>query len=161
MYIYQLPFKPRQNVVDILNSGESWRNLGGIHMGYTHVELDKFALYVHKPGASPADAMLSHWGTKNPTVIELFLLLRDMGHLQAMEALRKVVPEEYHVYIRAPPPGAQAGQVENHHCQMPPPPVMYSQAKKSVQDNLDTEVKKNGYSERKMQTAADQSGTNE
>jgi hypothetical protein len=61
-----------------------------MHLGYNVIQLDQFASYGQKVGQSNAEAMLTHWGTKNHTVVELFILLRQMGHLQAMEALRSV-----------------------------------------------------------------------
>jgi hypothetical protein len=53
---------------------------------------------------------------------------------------RSVVPEKYHDYIQ-PDPGAHAGQVlENQ--------MMYSQATKAVEANLDKEVNKPGNCDR-------------
>lgn len=75
MYIHKMPFRQRQELVDILNSGDAWRDLGGYYMNYSTVDLDKFAMQVHKPGGSPADAMLSTWGQRNHTVLQLWTLL--------------------------------------------------------------------------------------
>ena len=71
-----MPFKERQELVDILNSADTWRNLGGYYMNYSPIQLDKFAMQIHKPGGSPADALLSFWGQRNHTVLELWNLLR-------------------------------------------------------------------------------------
>ena len=76
IYIHKMPFRERQELVDILNSGDAWRELGGYHMEYTTVQLDKFAMQVHIPGRSPADAMLTCWGQRNHTVLQLWKLLR-------------------------------------------------------------------------------------
>ena len=43
IYIHKMPFKERQDLVDILNSGDAWRTLGGYYMKYSTVDLDKFA----------------------------------------------------------------------------------------------------------------------
>jgi len=150
IYIHKMPFKERQELVDILNSGDAWRTLGGYHMKYNTVQLDKFAMQVHKPGGSPADAMLSYWGQRNHTVLQLWKLLREMRHFQAMESIKSLVPEsewwmlnsqntdvktlESNVSMRAPPP---------------PPTFNQAQANKMMEDNIDKTIKKD-YSPKKM-----------
>ena len=84
IYIHKMPFKQRQDLVDILNCGNAWRDLGGYHLGYNNVELNKFSQALHCPGGSPADAMLTHWGTRNHTVLQLFKHLSKMGHCQGI-----------------------------------------------------------------------------
>ena len=68
--------------MDILNCGNAWRDLGGHHLGFSQTDIEKFSRAVYTPGGSPADAMLTHWGTKNHTVLQLFKHLRKMGHYQ-------------------------------------------------------------------------------
>ena len=142
-----MPYKEFQDVVDILNSSDTWRELGGSYMGYSLHALDKFAMAVHRPQGSPADAMLTHWGTKNHTVLQLFKLLGCMQHFQAMEAIKSLVPEKYHV-------GATVGTTISTSCNKkvndpPPPPFKYDQAKKDVVANLDVDIQKD-YSTRKI-----------
>jgi hypothetical protein len=76
VYIHKMPFRQRQKLVNILNSGDAWRNLGGYYMNYSTVDLDNFAMQIQRPGGSPADAMLSTWGQLNHTVLELWNLLK-------------------------------------------------------------------------------------
>ena len=76
VYIHKMSFRQRLELVDILNYGDAWRNLGGNYMNYSAVDLNKFAMQLHKPGGSPADAMLSTWGQLNHTVLELWNLLK-------------------------------------------------------------------------------------
>ena len=147
-YIYKMPYKERQEIVNILNDGDSWRDLGGNHLKYSSVELSKFGMAVYKPCGSPADAMLTHWGQRNHTVLQLFKHLRDMGHFQAMVALKPLIPEKYHKDIR--PQGNSRDMnttvkaVFSRPIPHPPPPVQYAQANRMMEDNIDVNVDK-GY----------------
>ena len=67
-----MPGKERQELVEILNHGDRWYELGAKYMNYSTVDLDKFAKEQYKPGGNPAEMLLSHWGSKNHTVLELF-----------------------------------------------------------------------------------------
>jgi len=146
-YIHKMPFRQRQELVDILNSGDAWRDLGGYYMNYSTVDLDKFAMQVHKPGGSPADAMLSHWGQRNHTVLQLWKLLLKMRHFQAMEAIKSLVPESVRHELTPPSSGTTVNPVQyssinrSHH---PPPPINQAQAIQMMQDNLNINVEK-GY----------------
>ena len=154
MYIYQLPYTPRKNLVDALNLGDSWRDLGGKFLGYSPIELESFARSCYLPGHSPADAMLTHWGQKNYSVVELFKYLYKMEHYHAMEALREVVPKKYHAAIKAPVPSgytATFGAAANapplpSSSRAPPPPqplqANYKQAPTHLRVNLNAEANK-------------------
>lgn len=152
VYIYKMPYKERQEVVNILNIGDAWRDLGGRHMGYSVVELEKFAMEGNKPGSSPADALLTHWGTRNHTVVQLYKHLRDMSHLQGMEAIKSLVPEKYHVdlttYTKTHHSSSTA-KVRDGPAPPPPPAINYTQATKGMEINLDNHVDK-GYSAHKF-----------
>jgi len=147
IYIHKMPFRQRQELVDILNSGDAWRDLGGYYMNYSTVDLDKFAMQVHKPGGSPADAMLSTWGQRNHTVLQLWNLLLKMRHYQAMEAIKSLVPESVRHELTPPTSSTAVNAVQYsginraHH---PPPPINQAQAIQMMQDNLNINVEK-GY----------------
>jgi hypothetical protein len=49
---------------------------------FEQVEVEKFRRAGYRQGQSPADALLSCWGQKNCTVIDLFKLLWKMKHHQ-------------------------------------------------------------------------------
>ena len=34
MYIYEMPYRSRQRLVDVLNVNDAWRELAGTQMGY-------------------------------------------------------------------------------------------------------------------------------
>ena len=154
-YIYNLPFKDWDNLVKILNCGDSWRELGGYQLGYSTVQLDHFASWIHKPGGSPADAMLKDWGRGNRTTKELFKHLKNMGHYQAMDALKNFVPEKYHTsmqptstYISSGDPHQTTPKrigISNTNLAMalpPPPPINFELAHQNMESNLDVEDKK-------------------
>merc|ERR1711971_819403 len=150
IYIHKMPFRERQDLVDILNSGDAWRTLGGYYMKYDTVQLDKFALQVHKPGGSPADAMLSYWGQRNHTVLQLWKLLRQMRHFQAMESIKSLVPDS--IWWEMNPQNTDVKTLEsNVSMRAPPPPPTFNQAQanKMMEDNIDKTVKKD-YSPKKM-----------
>ena len=92
MYIYNIEYKHFQNLIDALNSGESWRDLGGRHLGFTHMELENFSRSCYRPEHSPAENMLVAWGRQNHTVETLFRHLHNMQHFQAIGALASHVP---------------------------------------------------------------------
>merc|ERR1712029_387639 len=99
MYIYKMPGNERQELVEILNVGDRWYELGAKYMNYSTVDLDKFAKEQYKPGGNLAEMLLSHWGSKNHTVLQLFKKLKKMEHYQAMEVIKGLVPKEYHNLI--------------------------------------------------------------
>ena len=128
IYIHKMPFRERQDLVDILNSGDTWRTLGGYYMNYDTVQLDKFALQVHKPGGSPADAMLSFWGQRNHTVLKLWKLLKQMKHFQAMESIKSLVPES--IWWEMNPQNTNVKTLESNAyvaMRVPPPPPTINQ----------------------------------
>ncbi len=147
-FIYELPYIPRRDLENALNAGDSWRDLGGAYLGYGYIELEKFARSCYLPGDSPANALLTHWGQKNNTVIELFLHLRDMEHFHAMEALRNVVPEKFHADIKPPSQwkmtaAASGKRVGSARASAPPPPppippkANYQHVQTHIRGNLD------------------------
>lgn len=52
-----------------------------------------------KRGSSPTEELLTLWGHQNHTVVELFILLSNMQHYQAMSEIKHLVDEKYHVLI--------------------------------------------------------------
>lgn len=51
-------------------------------------------------GNSPTEELLTMWGQQNHTVEELFILLHQMKHYQAMSVIKDFVDVKYHVLIQ-------------------------------------------------------------
>ena len=79
MYVYNLPWAVRDDLVTLLNQDRTWERLAGTCMGYGHIDIARFQERVHKSGTSPADALLTDWGQKNHTVDELYRFLHQLG----------------------------------------------------------------------------------
>ena len=145
-----MPYLERKKLVDILNAGETWKTLAGEQMGYDYVKIEKFKLAACQYGNSPADALLTEWATKNHSVTKLYKLLKKMNHFQAMEAIKHLVPEKYHEiqthqnFVKTVP------EVHSNEQMPPPPPFKYSQAQKSIEQNLDKPDDK-GYNLKKLE----------
>ncbi|KAK7068444.1 Interleukin-1 receptor-associated kinase 1 [Halocaridina rubra] len=95
-YVYDLPYTERMDLCGILDTNNAWEELGGKYMGFSLEDRNKFRRAEYSD-RSPSDRMLQEWGQKNHTVIELFEYLFDMKHFQAMRAIKKCVPEKYHI----------------------------------------------------------------
>ena len=140
MYIYKMPGKQWHELVGILSVGDRWRELASKHLNYDAVHLEKFANEKYKPSGNPADALLSHWGSKNHTVLELFKKLKEMEHYQAMEAIKCLVDPKYHNLINYN--NVRVAQTQSR--PMPvPPAVQYAQAQQANMSNLDFSNEKN------------------
>nr|AKJ26285.1 pelle [Eriocheir sinensis] len=100
-YVYDLPYTERKQLCNILDSNNDWERLGGSHMNLKWGELEEFRR-AEKCGESPTNRLLQAWGQQNHTVMELFLLLWQMKHFQAMRALQSCIPEKYHRLINDP-----------------------------------------------------------
>ena len=100
MYIHQMPYDVRKRLLDVLDAGDFWKELGGRRLKYSYEELNRFRQAVYRPADSPADAMLTHWGQRNHTITELFKHLYALKHYQAMDAIKDCVPEKYHKHIK-------------------------------------------------------------
>jgi hypothetical protein len=79
MYIYNLPYEVRADLVVLLNQDRIWARMAGQCMGYDSLAIARFNEKLTKPGESPADAMLTDWGQKNHTVDELYKHLHQLG----------------------------------------------------------------------------------
>jgi len=98
-YIYQLQWGIRADLVATLNDGEAWRELAGRRLGYGQLDIQRFSEARYKPGGSPADALLTHWGQRNGTAEELFKHLHALGLHQSMLVLKDSVPSSLHVFL--------------------------------------------------------------
>lgn len=106
MYIYDLPYRTRSDLVTVLNGPEEpWRELGGIYLGCTYLELSRFWECRFHSGSSPADALLQMWVNRNGTVEELFKYLHAMGLYHAMDIIRDCVPSSYLQFFSIPASG--------------------------------------------------------
>ena len=158
-----MPGKERQELVEILNVGDRWYELGAKYMNYSTVDLDKFAKEQYKPGGNPAEMLLSHWGSKNHTVLELFKRLGKMEHYQAMEVIKGLVPKEYHTLINYNVSSFGAGEQSRNSRpfqQVVPPPVKYTQAGAANGPNIDISMEK-AMNLKKMPIAAGTSSENQ
>ena len=134
-----MPGKERQELVEILSVGDRWQELGSKHLNYDMVDLAKFANEKYKPGGNPAEMLLSHWGSKNHTVLELFKKLREMEHYQAMEVIKGLVKDKYHTLIDYN--GEQSRKTCPVHQDIHPP-IKYTQAAKANGPNIDITMEK-------------------
>ncbi|XP_034941995.1 pelle-like serine/threonine-protein kinase pik-1 [Chelonus insularis] len=93
-YIYDLPFRERTELCNILNQNSTWEQLAGIWMKY-----DVSTIYNLRKERNPTDELLSMWSIHNHTILELFILLSKMKHYRAMIILKSFVNNKYHVLI--------------------------------------------------------------
>ena len=85
IYMYEMDYGRRQHLHEILDTNETWRELGQrLHPPYSREKIEKFGRAVFNPGGSPTDALLTDWGRGNRTVVELFKLLAHMKHYQVV-----------------------------------------------------------------------------
>lgn len=103
MYIYDVPVQERQELCKILDLNKRWHELGGVYMGFDQMTLAHIENEILR-GQSPTDLLLTIWGSRNHTVLELFTLLHKMQHYQAMTPLKKFVDAKYHKLAMALPP---------------------------------------------------------
>lgn len=98
MFIYNLPYPERKSLCRILDLNNAWEQLGGTFMKF---DVRTLQIFEQAPSRShsPTDEMLTDWGTHNHTVLELFILLSEMQHYQAMMVLKPLVDEKYHKLI--------------------------------------------------------------
>lgn len=83
IYMYEMDYGRRQHLHEILDTNETWRELGQrLHPPYSREKIEKFGRAVFNPGGSPTDALLTDWGRSNRTVVELFKHLAHMKHYQ-------------------------------------------------------------------------------
>ena len=159
-----MPGKERQELVEILNVGDRWYELGAKYMNYSTVDLDKFAKEQYKPGGNPAEMLLSHWGSKNHTVLQLFKKLKKMEHYQAMEVIKGLVPKEYHTLINYNNVSSLGAGAQSRNSrpfqQVVPPPVKYTQAGAANGPNIDISMEK-AMNLKKMPIAAGTSSENQ
>lgn len=97
-YVYNLPYFARKDLCRLLDQMEMWEELAGKYMEFDMMTIQDLRREERR-GASPTDELLTIWGHKNHTVLELFALLSKMQHYQAMLILKPFVPEEYHRLI--------------------------------------------------------------
>lgn len=104
MYIYNLPYHERKELCKILDQNDKWEELGGTYMGFDVMTLHNIRREVYiASGAhqwrSPTEELLTLWGHRNHTVLELFILLSQMHHYQSMMTLKPFVDPKYHSLI--------------------------------------------------------------
>ncbi|PSN38883.1 hypothetical protein C0J52_18970, partial [Blattella germanica] len=86
-YIYDLPYFARKDLCRLLDQMEMWEELAGKYMEFDMMMIQDLRREERR-GASPTDELLTLWGHKNHTVLELFALLSKMQHYQAMLILK-------------------------------------------------------------------------
>ena len=87
IYIHEMDYGRRQRLQDILDAGDSWKDLSQrLNPPYPREKVEKFARSMYLPGGSPTDALLADWGRGNRTVVELFKILAHMKHYQVISS---------------------------------------------------------------------------
>ena len=85
IYVHEMDYGRRQHLHEILDTSDTWRELSQMFIPpYSREKVEKFARTVNVPGGSPTDALLTHWGRGNRTVVELFKFLAHMKHYQVV-----------------------------------------------------------------------------
>ncbi|XP_069672063.1 pelle-like serine/threonine-protein kinase pik-1 [Periplaneta americana] len=97
-YVYHLPYFQRRELCRILDGMDKWEELGGKYMNFDMMTIQDLRREVLR-GNSPSDELLTIWGHQNHTVLELFVLLSEMQHYQAMLVLKPFVHPDYHRLI--------------------------------------------------------------
>lgn len=97
-YVYHLPYFERRELCRILDRMDKWEELGGIYMKFDTMTIQDLRREILR-GNSPSDELLTLWGHQNHTVLELFVLLSEMQHYQAMLVLKPFVDPYYHRFI--------------------------------------------------------------
>lgn len=97
-FIYDLPYKARIELCNILDYNNDWKTLGGTFMKFNCYDLFQMENAILRRG-SPTDELLSRWGSQNHTVIELFKHLYEMKHYRALLVLKPYVDTNYHKCI--------------------------------------------------------------
>lgn len=97
MYIYNLPLQERSELCTILDLNHKWEELGG-RMGFNPMTMSEIRLENDR-GRSPTDRLLSLWGQRNHTVLQLFIRLHEMRHYQAMIPLKRFVDPKFHTLM--------------------------------------------------------------
>ena len=107
--------------------------------------------------------MLKDWGRGNRTTKELFKHLKEMGHLQAMDALKEHVPEKYHsaINMRTQETAVKRAGFGNSSSRIgvappPPPPCDFNQARQAqaLAPNMDYSSNKS-YNQKKIENIYD------
>ncbi|XP_050520161.1 serine/threonine-protein kinase pelle-like isoform X2 [Daktulosphaira vitifoliae] len=98
VYVYELPYAERKQFCSIIDMNDKWEDLGGKYMKFDCATLFKIGKAFMR-NHSPTDELLNLWGEQNHTVLELFILLSEMQHFQAMGILKPFVDKKYHKLI--------------------------------------------------------------
>ncbi len=114
VFIYDLPYGVRSDLVTSLDAGDAWRELAGARLRYDSLKVQRFSDARHKSGTSPADALLVDWGQRNHTADELFKHLHALGLQRSMTVLKPCVSKSLHGFLRRPPSQMQPHKREQH-----------------------------------------------
>uniref|UniRef100_A0A0K2U2G1 non-specific serine/threonine protein kinase n=1 Tax=Lepeophtheirus salmonis TaxID=72036 RepID=A0A0K2U2G1_LEPSM len=145
-FVYDLPFKERTELVNILNTEDAWYELGGHCLGYDITHLSNFRTRsTSKRGETPADLLLIHWGQKNRTVGELFIHLSELQLYQAMSVLKDYVPKNLHKFFEKPCQIISSAPLIPTKTLIPPPIPYNIPQSKYVENNLNHTESKSCY----------------
>jgi hypothetical protein len=89
-FIYELPFKTRHSLCELLDADNSWRQLGGQYMGLSDTKLTLLSHALLR-NSSPTNELLTKWESSNAKVSQLYRFLADMNHYRAMQLLKPFV----------------------------------------------------------------------
>ncbi|KAK9879088.1 hypothetical protein WA026_003901 [Henosepilachna vigintioctopunctata] len=110
MYIYDLPYLEQRECCNILDENNLWVELATVHMKFDEDTI-KVIKRKSQSGKSPTEFLFTLWGNQNHTVIELFMLLKQMEKYNVMEILKKFVMPKYHILIK--PVACSSKEIEN------------------------------------------------
>ncbi|KAH9511979.1 Interleukin-1 receptor-associated kinase 1 [Dermatophagoides farinae] len=86
VYVYELPYNIRKSICDLLDADNSWRELGGLYMGFNDTQLTLISHALYR-SASPTNELLTKWESSNAKVSHLFIYLAQMKHHRALHHL--------------------------------------------------------------------------
>ncbi|XP_057325536.1 pelle-like serine/threonine-protein kinase pik-1 [Microplitis mediator] len=90
-YIYNLPYIARVELCNLLNNNNQWEELAGKWMQY-----DVFTIQRLRREDNPTDKLLTLWSIHNHTILELFVLLKNIKQHQGIKLLRPFVEDKYY-----------------------------------------------------------------
>ncbi|XP_060075391.1 uncharacterized protein LOC132555067 [Ylistrum balloti] len=85
-FLYNLPYSITIELCHGLDIDHAWERLAG-EIGYLHQDVKLFELAYREPNGSPTKKLLMDWGCKNPTVMDLYLILKRLDRRRETQVL--------------------------------------------------------------------------
>ena len=93
MYTYDLPYRVRKSLYDLMDADGTWKQLAGEYLGQSEQDITLLSHALLR-GASPTGELLLRWEQQNPRVEHLFKYLLAMKHYRAMLILKPFVDSD-------------------------------------------------------------------